>query len=153
MFLIWKIIIMKNYYNDTNSKERLEALNKYNRFIKASLNDMDLDNLIRKDMSEIWEEVGGQDGMYENFPIIRFYKDNKTKLCRAYALDSYGGIAIIAEYSEWTESYNTWKIVTLGEDDGYHFLNSSNLYCSYINNKNSFIALLSEAISIMNNNI
>lgn len=144
---------MKTYYNEQFSKEKLDELRRYNKGIEASLSDMELDKIITNDIGVIWDEVGGQEGMSKNFPIIRFYKDNKTKLCRAYGLDSGGGIAIIAEYSEWTESYNTWKIVTLGEDDEYYFLNSSNLYCSYIENKNSFIALLSEVISIMNNNI
>jgi len=105
--------------------------------------DMELDNVIREDMGKIWYEVGGQDGMYENFPITRVYRDgNKV---RVYALDSNGGVAIIAN------SKSNFQIVTLGEDDAYHFLNSRCIYESYRGDKLSFISLLSEALSLFNN--
>ena len=106
-----------------------------------------LGDLISLDMSRIWHEVGGQDGMYENFPISRIYRDGESTRC--YALGGYGGVAIISSNSD----EHDFKIVTLGEDDGYHFLSGCEKYCSYYGNKTGFMELLSLALSIFNNNI
>lgn len=37
---------------------------------------------------------GGQDGMYNNFPIVRIYRDGQYTRC--YALDSHGGVAFLS---------------------------------------------------------
>lgn len=113
---------------------------------------MELQNIISDDMYIIWKEVGGQDGMYENFPIVRFYRGDNNIPYRAYALDSGGGIAIIS-YINKSYCYKRHKIVTLGEDDGFHFLNGRDLYYDYFGDKKDFLFLLSEAISMLNNNI
>lgn len=139
------------YGNLSQKQIELEEYNKHN--IHASEDDMELDQLISYDMGTIWNEVDGQDGMYENFPITRFYRGKNGEPHRAYALDGNGGIAIFAYYDKKTKKCNMWKIVTLGEDDAYHFLNSQNLYSSYFGEKSDFLSILSEAISIMNNNI
>lgn len=104
--------------------------------------DFDLDNLIINDMSTIQNEVGGQDGMYKNFPISRVYRDSDA--IRVYTLDSSGGIAIIYMKGKF-------QILTLGEDDGFHFLNSRRIYENYYGNKKGFVYLLSEALSLFNN--
>lgn len=132
-----------------------DILKEYNeKSISASMTDMELDEMINQDMTNIWNEVGGQDGMYNNFPIGRFYRGKDGVPHRAYALDGYGGIAIFAYYSDHKSKIcDEWKIAILGEDDGYHFLNSNDLYCSYYGKKPSFLSLLSEAISLINNNI
>ena len=110
---------------------------------KQAINeDYDLDETIRIDMSKIWDEVGGQDGMYDNFPIKRVYRDNG--IVRVYAIDSNGGVAIITKK-------NQFQIVTLGEDDAWHFLNSRRIYEPYYGNKVDFVYLLSEALSLFNN--
>lgn len=106
-----------------------------------------IDDIIYQDMGTISEEVGGQDGMYDNFPIVRIYRDGKYTRC--YALDSYGGVAIISENC----SRGNFRIVTLGEDDAYHFLNGAEVYESYWGNKTGFVHLVSEALSIFNNNV
>lgn len=118
-----------------------------NNLIELSWSDIELDKLICFDIGTIWEEVGGQDGMYNNFPIVRIYKDEKCTRC--YALDSEGGVAIISSSS----NYNEFQILTLGEDDGYFFLNSRDAYCTYYGSKANFIHLISEALSIFNNNV
>ena len=110
---------------------------------QAISEDYELDNIINDDMQDIWNEVGGQDGMYENFPISRVYRNNNT--VRVYALDSKGGIAIV--YIKESR----FQILTLGEDDGWHFLNSRRIYEDYIGNKQSFVYLLSQALSLFNN--
>ena len=104
--------------------------------------DVRLNELITNDMISIWEEVGGQDGMYENFPIFRIYRDNK--IIRIYGLDGNGGVCIIV-------SNNEFQILTLGEDDAYHFLNSYRVYEAYRGNKVGFLYLLSETLSYFNN--
>ena len=120
-----------------------QKLKEYNNDLYASFEDMELDEIISKDMMTIWQEVGGQDGMYENFPITRFYKGENNIPYRAYALDSGGGIAIIAYINMKNRDSDRYKIVTLGEDDGYHFLNSADLYNSYYGIKSEFLYLLS----------
>lgn len=141
--------ITNNYSNDNDIDDYQEEEN-----YEASKEDVELDNLIKFDMGNIWDEVGGQDGMYENFPIVRFYRSKNGEPHRAYALDSNGGVAIIIYDKKITNEYFTkWKILTLGEDDGYHFLNSTNLYESYFGDKPQFLNLLCNAISTMNNNL
>lgn len=97
-----------------------ETFEEYKKRIKPSTYDMELQNIISDDMSTIWKEVGGQDEMYENFPIIRFYRGDNNTPYRVYALDSGGGVAIIS-YINKSYYYKRYKIVTLGEDDGFHF--------------------------------
>lgn len=109
---------------------------------QAISEDLELDTIIAKDMGQLWGEVGGQDGMYENFPITRVYRSNDS--VRVYALDGSGGVAIISKDKRF-------KIVTLGEDDGYHFLNSRTIYENYYGTKTGFVYLLSEALSLFNN--
>lgn len=140
-----KTIVISPYYlrEFDNNDENVFEYRREMAITQAIKEDRDLDNTIIHDMSEIWTEVGGQDGMYENFPITRVYRDgNKV---RVYALDSCGGIAIIAN------SKNNFQIVTLGEDDGYHFLNSRCIYESYYGDKQGFVYLMSEALSLFNN--
>lgn len=109
---------------------------------QAIVEDYDLDNIITNDMGEIWHEVGGQDGMYDNFPIKRVYRDNNT--VRVYAIDGGGGVAIIS-------GKNQFQILTLGEDDAWHFLNSRRIYETYYGSKTDFVYLISEALSLFNN--
>ena len=90
--------------------------------------------------------------MYDNFLIVRFYRGDDNIPYRAYALESGGGIAIIS-YINKSYYYKGYKIVALGEDDGFHFLNGRDLYCDYFGDKKDFLFLLSEAISMLNNNI
>lgn len=110
---------------------------------QAISEDLELDCIITNDMNEIWNEVGGQDGMYENFPITRVYRSDNT--VRIYALDSSGGIAIVIDENRY------FQILTLGEDDGSHFLNGRRIYEPCYVNKQSFVYLLSEALSLLNN--
>ena len=102
----------KHFYNFRSDEEKLKDYN--NSKIKASMEDMELDTLISNDMANIWHEVGGQGGMYNNFPIVRFYRGKNGEPHRAYALDGNGGIAIIA-YPNKKKDCNKWKIVTLSQ--------------------------------------
>ena len=140
-----KTIEISPYYlrEFDNNDERVFNYRKDMALTQSIKEDLELDDIITNDMGNIWAEVGGQDGMYENFPITRVYRDGNT--VRVYALDSSGGVAIIS-----TGKYNL-QIVTLGEDDGYHFLNSRCIYESYCGSKLGFVYLLSEALSLFNN--
>lgn len=59
-------------------------------------------------------------------------------------LDGSGGVCIIVKD-------NKFQVLTLGEDDAYHFLNSYRVYEVYRGNKVGFLHLLSETISYFNN--
>lgn len=117
-------------------------LKEYCEHTHITVRDMELDELISQDISNIWHEVGGQDGMYNNFPLSRVYRDKNS--IRVYCLTEDGGVAII-------QDSHGFKVLTLGEDDGYFFLNSANMYCSYYGNKLGFVFALSEALSLFNN--
>lgn len=114
---------------------------------QLSKDDIILCDIISSDMGKIWEEVGHQNGMYESFPISRIYRDGDFVRC--YALDECGGIAVISSNS----NNGVFKIVTLGEDDGYHFLCSKDAYCNYYGDKIGFINLTCLALSMFNNNV
>lgn len=119
-----------------------EELKEYRKHTEANVNDMNLDCIIGDDICTISNEVGGQEGMYANFPISRVYRNAES--IRVYCLTSVGGIAIIQ-----TDGHP--QIVTLGEDDGNFFLNSAGLYCKFYGNKTTFVWALSEALSLFNN--
>lgn len=139
------IIEIPLFYIKDYDKNREEVFNYRKEMAtkQAISEDLELNCTINSDMSKIWEEVGGQDGMYANFPITRVYRDNN--IVRVYALDVNGGIAIVSNNKRY------FNILTLGEDDGWHFLNSRRIYEGYVGNKQNFVYLLSEALSLFNN--
>ena len=120
-----------------------EELKDYRNHVKPSLNDMLLENIIIKDIHLIGDEVGGQFGMYKSFPISRVYKNDGWT--RVYCLDSEGGVVIIRKPNEFMQ------IITLGEDDANFFIHSSDLHQDIYGKKQSFVWLVSEAISLFNN--
>jgi hypothetical protein len=103
--------------------------------------DIKLNNIIRDDMQTM--SSNDTDGLYDSTPVTRIYRDGG--IVRCYAISSYGGVCIVSRNGYY-------QIVTLGEDDDYHFLNSADIYCGYFGNKADFVNLLSEALSIFNNN-
>lgn len=139
------IIEIPTYYIKDYDKNREEIFNyRKEMATKQSINeDYNLTTIISHDMMEIWNEVGGQDGMYDNFPITRVYRSND--LIRVYALGCGGGVAIISNKE------SRFQVVTLGEDDGWHFLESRRIYEEYVGYKQDFVYLLSEALSLFNN--
>ena len=139
------VIVVPSFYLRDYDKNRGEVFEYRKKMAttQAINEDYDLDVTITNDMGDIWHEVGGQDGMYDNFPIKRVYRDGG--IVRVYAIDSGGGVAIIAS------GKNKFQILTLGEDDGWHFLNSRRIYELYYGSKTDFVYLLSEALSLFNN--
>ncbi len=138
-------IVIPSFYIKDYDKNRGEVF-EYRKEMatKQAINeDYDLDVMITNDMGEIWHEVGGQDGMYDNFPIKRVYRDNGV--VRVYAIDGGGGVAIISYRGR------QFQVLTLGEDDAWHFLNSRRIYEPYYGDKVGFVYLLSEALSLFNN--
>ena len=111
-----------------------------------STHDISLSNIISNDLGIIRFDEEMLQEPQPTLPITRIFRDGE--FIRCYALDNHGGIAIISK-NEVTD----FQIVTLGEDDGSHFLIGENTYCSYHGNKHEFIHLLWEALSIFNNNI
>ena len=111
-----------------------------------SLSDISLSNIISNDLGIIRFDEEMSQKPQPTLPITRIFRD--SEFIRCYALDNYGGIAIISKSND-----KHFQIVTLGEDDGSHFLIGENTYCSYHGNKHEFIHLLWEALSIFNNNV
>ena len=75
----------------------------------------------------------------------RYYEDKNY--ARAYALSPYEcGVMILCN-----KQYNAITISVLGEDDGAWFI-SDNSKLEYIGGKSNFIGLVSEALSVFNNN-
>ncbi len=119
----------------------------------------EVENVIIKDTSALNPERNGEDIIiYSAFEtkkcksykrasercnsIIRYYEDDR--FVRAYSLVAYeGGIVII-----YDKFYKTYYTIILGEDDGSWFpVDSWNF-----REKNTYIACLSEALSIFNSN-
>lgn len=119
----------------------------------------EVENVIIEDTSALSPERNGEDIIiYSAFgtnkcksykrvsercnSIIRYYEDDR--FVRAYSLVAYeGGIVII--YDKFYETYYT---IILGEDDGNWFPRDSWNFSE----KTTFIACLSEALSIFNSN-
>ena len=99
-------------------------------------------DVISKDINTILESFK-QDEIYNLGDIVkRIVRDNE--LIRIYILDIHsGGVAIIK-----TLGKERYTIITLSEDDGDFF--PGVISC---NNKVSFIYLMSEAISLLNNTL
>ena len=133
----------KEYLDQANIEQRkIERFKKKISDAPGIKEDAQLNQLITNDVLSIWDEVGGQDGMYKNFPIFRVFRNDK--ITRIYGLDGNGGVCIVVNNGKF-------QILTLGEDDAYHFLNSYNVYESYRGDKVGFTYLLSETLSYFNN--
>lgn len=119
----------------------------------------EVENVIIKDTSALNPERNGEDIIiysafetkkYKSYKrasercnsIIRYYEDDR--FVRAYSLVAYeGGIVII-----YDKFYKTYYTIILGEDDGSWFPRDSWNF----REKTTFIACLSEALSIFNSN-
>lgn len=113
-------------------------------YLRQRIHEDDLlDSIVTDDMNRIQNEVGGQDGMYRNFPIFRIYRDENG--VRAYGLDGSGGVMIYQN-----PDHNFYQVLTLGEDDALHFLSSSRIFSTYSGKKFDFIYLLTETLSLFN---
>lgn len=153
------------------------------RILVRSAEDMALERIITEDMAEICDRKGGQDGLCESFPFSfmeeSVVKEDKSynsstgittyfkQVCiRSYALGGNGGVAIIdnrsylchgdnvSPYSKYECCGSTQQIVTLGEDDCFHFLNSKDVYSScynYGDDSGYFLGLLKMATKTYEN--
>ena len=117
-----------------------------------------LSNIVTNDMCKVWNtlNIRDEDDIYEAYPITITYDgeiDEFVDFCnqrecngdsyrvknfmkRSYYLDSDGGLAIIEirtryinnESGDEFDKIEGYQILTLGEDDCNHFLNSSRIY-------------------------
>ena len=129
--------------DDTESSCKIQFINSV---VSRALNikyDIQLLNIIREDISEIYREVGGQDGMYEHLSFCRIFRGKPYN--RVYSLGFHGGLVLIS-------GENQYQILTLAEDDGYFYPVCSNVFESICGNKTDFVYLLSSLISAFNNN-
>lgn len=131
-------------------KEYFEDLNRFRTDLSSAQaleEDFLTNNVICYDMQELTNELGGQDGIYSNLPITRVYRDEN--FVRVYALDAYGGVAIIATTID--KNLKRYQIVELGEDDAFYFMHGRRVYEDYHGTKDNFVNLLSKALSAFNN--
>lgn len=143
-----KIMQSIEYSLKTDVSDEVREFRREVACTQALVEDHDLRELIRDDIGAIYNEVGGQDGMYDNFPISRVIRGDRFD--RVYVLSMDGGVAIINEKFP-DSNVGTFQIVTLGEDDAWFFLNSRRLYETCVGSKVGFVYLLSEALSLFNN--
>lgn len=117
-----------------------------------------LSNVVAYDMCKVWSTLNllDEDDIYAAYPITITYDGDidefvdfcnqrecngglykvKNFMKRSYYLDSDGGLAIIEmrtryinnESGEEIDRIEGYQILTLGEDDCNHFLNSSRIY-------------------------
>lgn len=133
-----------NYEYD--DKEQIEELN----------NIVIHDTILTSPECDIWCDCKHQAISDEDEPVgrlvgfecdvaTRYYEDKQY--ARAYALSpSENGVAIFVD-----KKSNKFTFFVLGEDDGFWFISTlSNL--SWIQGKLSFVALVSECLSIFNAN-
>ena len=112
--------------------------------------DKELEQLIFDDISKIWGELGGQDGVCMHLkPLTRVCRDKD--LVRVYSLMGGGGVAIICSPCEYCDNFSNIQILTLGEDDCGYFPCSRRVYEEFLGTKEDFVACLAEAISLFNN--
>lgn len=122
----------------------------------------ELSSLVYKDLayvtpeSDVWVEYPHKaikidescDLREVDFPCdmaTRYYEDKQY--ARVYALSPYeNGVTIFVD-----KVNNAFTIFILGEDDGCWFISTSS-YLNWIQGKPSFMALVSECLSILNAN-
>ena len=142
--------------NEEYKEDELNEFKKYLLKAQNINEDLELSKIISDDMNAVWENVGDQEKMYKSFPfsitfesVHKEYDDtlyNSNELhhvtesfIRSYALDYCGGIGIIAKKTLYhpismkddnskNKEYYDFNVITLGEDDGYHFLICSRLF-------------------------
>lgn len=128
-------------------------------------------DLISADISQIYYEQGGQDGMYGLYGdemgkldglhkgdgIMERILRNKVKGYEDYPIRIYvlntrdGGICILGNKSDYRSEIK-YTIFHLGEDDGFFFVHDDGGAGVDYMNKISFIDMVSRAISLLNNN-
>ena len=91
---------------------------------------------------------------YHLVHVLNFLRTDEQSLHLQYLIRQSYHLLINKNYNlHHQEQDKHFQIVTLGEDDGSHFLIGKNTYCSYYGNKHEFIHLLWEALSMFNNNV
>lgn len=132
---------IKNIYVSYRDNDELERYRRDLVSTQALDEDYELECIIQNDIGNIYNEVGYQDGMYENFPFTRVRRDENG--VRVYAFTSTGGIAIVYKDKQF-------HTITLGEDDGYFFPRSRCIHETMWGVKSNFIWAMSEALSAFN---
>lgn len=128
-------------------------------------------DLILEDISRIYFEQGGQDGMYplwgedafklgvkqNGFGTVERILRNKVKGYENYPVRVYvlncncGGICILG-YKDGYHQEITYTMFHLGEDDGFFFVHDDGGAGADYMNKTDLIDMVSRAISLLNNN-
>ena len=124
---------------------------------KKRIEEIDLRDLVYSDLSSSSPELcvftdcphfdnGWKNSSSSCNTITRYYEDSES--ARAYCVRPYREGVMIFYDKRDIERKGPWKVVMLGEDDGFWFPQES----IYNTEKKEFIYLITEAISIFNAN-
>ena len=131
-----------NYY-DIDIKDKIEELIYSDLSSLSPETDVYIESK-HKALAESYDKPIPRHFVSENGGVIRCYRED-GEFARAYALETYGeGVLILAD-----KKNNRYTTIMLNEDDGWWFISNCN-YFAWIYRKPSFIALMSEALSLFN---
>ena len=111
--------------------------------------DINLSNMVREDISQINNELP-LDGIYNwelQKPVIRVLRDGDD--IKVYGLIPGGGILLYYKKG-LSSSSDSYQIHSLGEDDGFYFLESRNFYEPIYCTKVELVSLFSEVLATFN---
>ena len=153
-----KSIIEYHLFNETNKniplKKRIKTL--YDLIDKNYITkedqlteDINLATMVSEDICKILDGLPERD-IYNcelQKPVVRILRDGDN--IKVYGLTVGGGLLLYYKKAE-SDSYSSFQIHSLGEDDGFYFLESRNLYEPIYCGKTEMVALLSEVLSSFN---
>lgn len=163
---------MINKINDAYQEGYHKGLETYQKHQRENGSFFErIGDLINTDISQIYYEQGGQDGMYGLYGdemgkldglhkgdgIMERIFRNKVKGYEDYPIRIYvlntrdGGICILGHKSDYRSEIK-YTIFHLGEDDGFFFVHDDGSAGVSYMHKISFIDMTSRAISLLNNN-
>lgn len=153
-----KDVIEYTLFHETNKniplKKRIESL--YNVIDKnyitkedALTEDINLANMVSADICTILDGLPGRD-IYNwelQKPVVRVLRDGND--IKVYGLLLGGGLLLYYKKSN-SGNDGSFQIHSLGEDDGFYFLESRNLYEPIYSSKTEMVTLLSEVLGTFN---
>ena len=153
-----KAVIEYHLFHETNKniplKKRIKTL--YDLIDKNYITkkdelteDINLSTMVSEDISKILDELPERDIYNCNLqkPVVRVLRNGND--IKIYGLLLGGGLLLYYKKSD-SGNGDSFQIHSLGEDDGFYFLESRNLYEPIYCGKTEMVALLSEVLSSFN---
>lgn len=140
------------YLLDESNKDLKDKEKKLNDLIDHHLDyasdikhDLDLSNMVNADTAQIIMSLPNRDIYTWDLqkPLVRVLRDGDD--IKVYGFITGGGLLLY-----YKKSSSSFQIHTLGEDDGYYFLDSRYFYEPVICGKVEIVSLLSEVLATFN---